>query len=139
MIMVFCFSMVLSGACGTNSNLVKQEGEARVLKKSKIVKETVKGRKLSIYLPPGYSKDREYKVIYFHDGQFLFTEEWELQPLLDKLIKAKKIDPILLVGIHSTADRSSDLVPYQDNWIVRNWGKYTPRASSFSTFIKEES
>ena len=134
-ITLFVLCVFFSCSPTSRSNLAGSHLKTTVTKESKIVHETVEGRQLSIYLPPDYSKDRTYKVIYFHDGQELFVPDWDLQPLLDELIAQEKIEPLVVVGIHSTRERSSDLVPFEDDWIRREWGDYTPKATTFSEFI----
>ena len=75
------------------------------------------GRDIYVYLPPDYSKNRgqNYPVLYMHDGQNLYDpsrafmgQTWEAEKTLNTLIKAKKIPPILVVGIDNTSDRISE-------------------------------
>ena len=106
--------------------------------KSKIVSAQVAGRQLSIYLPANYDDQGDYKTIYFHDGQALFGAGWNLGKKLDQLIQKKQITPLIVVGIHSTNERTSDLTPFYDPWITQNWGAYTCKAADMSTLIKKQ-
>ena len=65
-------------------------------------------RDIRICLPCGYSAAAEcrYPVLYVHDGQNLFTDaraysgqSWQLHRVVDELIQAGRIDPIVLVAI----------------------------------------
>jgi predicted alpha/beta superfamily hydrolase len=67
-----------------------------------------------IWLPPGYdeSKKDRYPVLYMQDGQNIidpatssFGYDWRMDEVTDSLIKANKIEKIIIVGIYSTSDR----------------------------------
>ncbi|MDX1939220.1 MAG: alpha/beta hydrolase-fold protein [Saprospiraceae bacterium] len=119
--------LFLTMTCGTT--------EESFLRRHKIESATVAGLNLSIYLPPDYSNANAYPVIYFNDGQTLFgetTSSWALQKTLDRLIQKKQIAPVIVVGIHSDANRTSDYVPYEDQWVRHDFGAYTPRARQYT-------
>jgi predicted alpha/beta superfamily hydrolase len=80
-------------------------------------------RTLIVYLPPDYQKDteRRYPVLYMHDGQNLFDAatsfigiEWQADETAERLIKAGRIEPIIMVGIYNNADRVNEYAPSQD-------------------------
>ncbi len=80
-------------------------------------------RTLAIYLPPGYdtAKDQRYPVLYMHDGQNLFDAgssfigvEWRVDETVERLIKAGKIPPLIVVGIYNNADRMNEYTPSPD-------------------------
>jgi len=82
-------------------------------------------RDLIVYLPPGYDSDsrRRYPVLYFHDGQNLFDgatsfipgQEWRLDETTQGLIAARKIEPLIIVGLYNTGkDRVEEYTPVQD-------------------------
>jgi enterochelin esterase-like enzyme len=54
-------------------------------------------RKLFIYLPPGHDPAKRYPVVYLGDGQQVQMRSIILQPL----ILAKKLPPIILVGLYN--------------------------------------
>ncbi|MCI0693363.1 hypothetical protein L0337_15335 [candidate division KSB1 bacterium] len=94
----------------------------------------VEGRSLQVYLPPSYqSSDKRYPVVYIHDGQ-----QWQIHDLLDDLIKTGKIEEIILVGIFSSNQRTSEYLPYQDDYVTQDWGPYTPKAKQFSDFVVQK-
>src|SRR3982751_4149474 len=74
-------------------------------------------RTLSVYLPPDYGRDRgrRYPVFYLHDGQNLFDPAtafagvpWAADQTADRLIRARTIEPVILVGIANTPDRLAE-------------------------------
>jgi predicted alpha/beta superfamily hydrolase len=82
-------------------------------------------RTVLVYLPPGYydSPERRYPVLYLHDGQNLFDgntsfihgQEWRVDETAERLIRAGKIEPLIIVGIYNTgADRLPEYTPTRD-------------------------
>ena len=82
-------------------------------------------RDLIVYLPPGYdaSPKQHYPVLYFHDGQNLFDgatsyipgQEWRLDETAQALIKAGRIEPLIIVGLYNTGkDRVEEYTPVPD-------------------------
>ena len=75
-------------------------------------------RDLTVYLPPGYDPQsgRRYPVLYMHDGQNLFDpdaafkkgEPWRVGDTATNLIEAKRIEPLIVVGIANTGTRRLD-------------------------------
>lgn len=77
-------------------------------------------RDVSVWLPPGYSvkKNKRYPVLYMHDGQNLFDPttsftgiDWQIDETADSLIRNRIIDPIIIVGINNTRDRTEEYSP----------------------------
>ena len=73
-----------------------------------------------VWLPPGYDRGRKrYGVVYLNDGQNLFFPErsgfnkvWAADKAVLALIAAKRIDPVILVGIdHPGKDRYRQYFP----------------------------
>ena len=82
-------------------------------------------RNVIVYLPPGYdtNKSRRYSVFYMHDGQNLFDgatsfipgQEWRVDETAEQLIKAGKIEPLIIVGIYNAgAERVNEYTDTQD-------------------------
>lgn len=74
-------------------------------------------RDLIIWLPPDYekTKSQRYPVLYAHDGQNLFDPrtafagvDWAVDETADSLIRAGKMQPVIIVGVANTADRVSE-------------------------------
>ena len=77
----------------------------------------LKPRDVIVWLPPGYDKDitKQYPVLYMHDGQNIFDpktssmgNDWQLDETADSLIVNGLIDPLIIVGIYNTPDRSAE-------------------------------
>lgn len=72
---------------------------------------------IMVYLPPSYtqSTQRRYPVLYMHDGNNLFDratgfmgQEWEVDEHTEALIKAGKIEDIIIVGVYNTPARMEE-------------------------------
>jgi predicted alpha/beta superfamily hydrolase len=77
-------------------------------------------RTIVVYLPPGYdeSPDRRYPVLYMQDGQNLFDAatsfagiEWKVDEAAQKLISENKIEPVIIVGIYNSEQRTPEFTP----------------------------
>ena len=64
-----------------------------------------------VYLPPDYNTSPEvrYPVLYMNDGQNLFDaatafagNEWGLDETAERMIAAREIQPLIIVGIYNT-------------------------------------
>ena len=84
-------------------------------------------RAVQVWLPPGYgdraNRRRRYPVLYLHDGQNLFDgatsfipgKEWRVDETCDRLIRAGRIEPLIVVGIANTgAERLAEYTPTRD-------------------------
>ncbi len=90
-------------------------------------------RDVIVWLPPTYEKNikKHYPVLYMHDGQNVFDPstaftgyDWRVDEVADSLIKLKKIEEIIIVGIYNSPDR---LPEYSDS----------PLGSAFRKFVIE--
>ncbi len=75
-------------------------------------------RAVSIWLPPGYTPDKQYPVLYMHDGQNIFDSAcafghvaWEVDSIMTDLIKRRRIRECIVVGIHNTTLRFTEYMP----------------------------
>jgi len=82
-------------------------------------------RDVLVYLPPGYVADKRkrYPVLYLNDGQNLFDgatafipgQEWRVDETAQSLILARKIEPLIIVGINNLgSDRINEYTPVAD-------------------------
>lgn len=74
--------------------------------------EFVDERYIDIWLPEGYSIQKEYAVLYMQDGQMLYDagnswnkHEWDVDTTLTSLLKAKKIKDVIVIGIHNNGNK----------------------------------
>lgn len=94
-------------------------------------------RDLLVWLPPGYddpeNAGRAYPVLYMQDGQNLFEKmpgtpaEWAADETATRLINAREMQPIIIVGIPHSGERrraeylpvvvSADITPGGDRYV----------------------
>jgi len=93
-------------------------GKVNYLKKVEF--EGLEPRDVIVWMPPGYEENNEkhYPVLYMHDGQNLFDPEtafmeidWQMDEAADSLISNKIIEPLLIVGVYNTQNRSDEYSP----------------------------
>ncbi len=91
-------------------------------------------RTLIVWLPPSYHKTtrKRYPVLYMHDGQNIIDPatsfagvDWQVDETADQLIRQKKIEEIIVVGIYNSPDR---LKEYSD----------TPKGRKYMKFLIKE-
>ena len=81
--------------------------------------ELVPPRTIDIWLPEGYSSEKNYSVLYMHDGQMLYDstttwngQEWEVDEVVGELISQDKIDDVIAVGVYNSgAERHAEYFP----------------------------
>lgn len=81
----------------------------------------IRPRDVVVWLPAGYdASDSRYPVLYMHDGQNIvdprtsaFGRDWEVDETCTKLIASSEIEPLIVVGIYNTPDRSREYMPGQ--------------------------
>src|SRR5262249_18652305 len=99
-------------------------------------------RRITVHVPPGYNRDlsRRYPVLYLHDGQNLFDAarsafgvSWQAGETADRLARAGRIKPVILVGIDSTPARLDEYGLYRD--VSQDAGG---RGELYARFVFEE-
>lgn len=102
-----------------NEEIVTRERTGQLQKRSDFTSRILAGsRELVVYLPPGYEESPavRYPVLYFHDSQNVFEahtafvpgQYWRVIETAQELIAAKKIAPLILVGIPHGGERRVD-------------------------------
>ena len=90
----------------------------------------LKPRDIIIWLPPDYEKETNmrYPVLYMHDGQNIFDPrtsntfiDWQVDETADSMIRKGEIEPIIIVGMNNTDDRSTE---YSDTPLGRLYMKF---------------
>ena len=82
-------------------------------------------RDLVVWLPRGYRSDsaRRYPVLYLQDGQNVFDVrtsaygvKWDFDGHVSRLVAAREMEPIIMVGIYNTPARMAEYTPpWSDN------------------------
>lgn len=76
-----------------------EKGSGKSLKHHNIPSEYLKyDHDIHVYLPPNYSNDKNYPVLYLNDG-YDYVEFAATPHVLDRLIKENKIEPIIAVFV----------------------------------------
>jgi len=76
-------------------------------------------RDIIVWLPPDYENSTDsYPVLYMQDGQNLFDPltstfgiDWQLDETANRLIDDKEINPLIIVGINNTPNRTHEYTP----------------------------
>jgi enterochelin esterase-like enzyme len=75
-------------------------------------------RNIDIWVPDGYTSKKKYAVLYMHDGQMLFDstttwnkQSWNVDDIVGKMLKEKKIRDVIVVGVWNLATRYTDYFP----------------------------
>lgn len=116
--------MALAGCslASANDPAPLQQADCGRIERSRVFSPQLKDTiTVDIWLPEDYSENQSerYPVIYMHDGQNLFDasttwnhQSWEMDRAMCSLIKADKIKPAIIVGVHSSpTTRVADLMP----------------------------
>ncbi len=104
----------------------------------KIVSQEVgETRIINIWTPPAYAKgNASFPVLYMPDGGI--KEDFpHIANTIAKLVKAKSIPPIILVGIENT-ERGRDLTGYSETKEDEEYCPLTDGAKNFRAFISQE-
>jgi predicted alpha/beta superfamily hydrolase len=106
----------------------------------------LKKRDVIVWLPPDYDTNtaRHYPVLYMHDGQNLmdattaFAGEWGVDETAQALVEARKVEPLIIVGIYNTADRGPEYTQVPDARYPQVDGANGGRADAYGQFIINE-
>ncbi len=102
-------------------------------------------RDIIVWLPPDYedSPKRRYPVLYMHDGQNLMDSatsytgaEWRVDEMAQKLVAARQLEPLIIVGVYNTEDRFDEYTPVKDTGEFASLGG--GNADAYGRFLVEE-
>ena len=103
-------------------SVVLSVGHADIVRHTSFGARQLPSRHVDIWLPADYATaDKEYKVLYVHDGQNLFIAErsyyngtdWGIDDTLQRLIDEGKAEDTIVVGIWNTSDRVAEYLPWE--------------------------
>lgn len=115
----------------------------------------VAARDVDVWLPPDYAEGKRYPVLYMHDGQNIFEPissiggvAWEVDKAIARLVEAKKIPSVIVVGVWNNGDmRWREYMPqkaYEAAGFEKNREAFLERAGgppfsdSYLRFLVEE-
>lgn len=105
-------------------------------------------RKIRVFLPEGYSRNkRKYPVLYLNDGQNLFDPatsqfngklEWGVDETVLSLLRLKRIEPLIIVGIDNAgkSGRANEYLPWED--VFLNPPVKEPNGAKYPDFMIKE-
>lgn len=107
-------------------------------------------RKIRVLLPSDYydegSSEKRYPTLYLNDGQNLFdaetavlgAEEWQVDETVRRLIAARELPQIIVVGIDNAGrrDRPYEYLPYPDVFLQPPVPE--PQGRLYPAFLEEE-
>lgn len=114
LILISALSLPLVSGCTFKEkrsvSAVKKEHKLKVasghIERYHLSSKYIDSRNVDIWLPPDYSSDKQYSVLYMHDGQMLFdstktwnNREWKVDETIGQLLKNNKIQDVMVVGI----------------------------------------
>ncbi|SIR48452.1 alpha/beta hydrolase [Halanaerobium kushneri] len=124
--------------------MIKEKIDIKIIKdfKSEVLNNS---RKIRIYLPPSYSaqKNKFYSVLYVHDGQNVFYgresfsgDSWNLHQTAERLIRAEKIEEIIIVAADNMGKERLSEYAHQDGYYRGK--KVKARGFAYEKFIIRE-
>jgi predicted alpha/beta superfamily hydrolase len=97
------------------------------------------GMQITVYTPPGYDQSKEYPLLILNDGETVFPPDPSSMAIIfNTLIEEDITEPFLAVAIYSGLSRNNWYIPYEDDWVTNNWGKYEPEAELYANQIFEQ-
>ncbi|MCU4174736.1 alpha/beta hydrolase [Carboxylicivirga sp. N1Y90] len=89
----------------------------------------VDNRNIDVWLPNNYSDEKQYAVVYMHDGQMLFDanttwnkQEWGVDEVFGKLISENRIKDCIVIGIWN-----NDQYRFAEYFPQRAWDNISPQ------------
>lgn len=117
---------VFSSALAQQGNVIRKTFDAPSLQHEPFGEPSK--RNITIYLPPHYETDTtRYPVVYYLHGflgndSITMNKHLQIQTLMDSAIRAKLIEPMILVAPNSYTQLGGSF--YSDHPIGGNWAKY---------------
>lgn len=121
---------------------------AGIIRRFQFNSDFIGNRKVDIWLPDGYSSEKEYSVLYMHDGQMLYDsssswnkKSWHVDSTTQKLINEKQIDDVIVIGIWNSSNRHAEYfpqkaLPYIEEREKTNLLKYMPSGLLADNYLK---
>ncbi len=132
LLLLTAFTYSCNNKITTNTPTVKQ---GKIIRLETFPSQFIAARNIDIWLPDGYNSNKQYPVLYMHDGQMLFDKEttwnkqaWEVEEVISQLIKEKKIPPVIVVGIWNTKARHEEYFPQRITEYISTKGLNTLKA-----------
>jgi pimeloyl-ACP methyl ester carboxylesterase len=130
------------------------EAHGRLVTYPSFASKYVASRDVTVWLPDGYdARGRRLPVVYMQDGQNLYDGaqsfggvSWDVANTVSRLIRERKIPPVIIVGIANTSARGREYLPRRiydllpaasQQWIRQGWHG-APESDKYLKFIVDE-
>jgi len=118
-VVLFTLSLVVLSLSSLATENIPSASKGKIERVSPFDSQLIESRFLDVWLPPGYSKEQKYDVLYMHDGRMLFDakttwnqQEWLVDEVAASLIEQNKVRPFIVVAIpNGGAKRHSEFFP----------------------------
>ena len=118
LVFVFLLMIPIISSAQTPKSVEGEGITGKLFRYQKFRSKLVEARNVDVWLPPGYSKNKRYAVVYMHDGQNLFNPkesyigvDWGIDEALTRLISEEKAREAIVVGIWNTPKRIAEYAP----------------------------
>lgn len=120
LIFAILLSIGLWSCVTTNKNVdLPEVYSGEIVRIDSFESQFVTPRNVDVWLPDNYSSDKQYSVVYMHDGQMLFDstvtwnkQEWCVDEMVSTLMAENKIKDCIIVGVwNSVEGRHGDYFP----------------------------
>lgn len=116
---VFTLLFVFLSLSSLATDFYPSVSKGKVERVSPFDSQLIESRFLDVWLPPGYSQEQKYDVLYMHDARMLFDakitwnqQEWMVDEVAGTLIEQNKVRPFIVVAIpNAGAKRHSEFFP----------------------------
>ena len=122
----------------------------------------IDSRRIDIWLPENYTKEKKYAVLYMQDGQMLFDasttwnkQAWEIHQTITELVSDNKIKECIVVGIwnggkvrHATyfpqkafallSDSEKKIIQIKNKNYKTETQKFEPNSDNYLQFLVQE-
>ena len=133
-IIFLSISIIIISSCDSYSVLSEKENYYNNLITGNVFQHTFyskilnNNREIFVWVPDDYPLyNREYPLLIIHDGQNVFHaggsmsgDEWQLDEIVTEMINTNEIEPIIMVGVANTKDRSLEYNPIKNG---KNYGE----------------
>jgi predicted alpha/beta superfamily hydrolase len=106
MMKVWIAAAALCLACGVSfAQALPQASAGRIERLENFASTHIDARHVDVWLPPGYTSEKRYAVLYMHDGQMLFDpkttwnkQAWQVDIVASRLMTEGKLRDFIVVG-----------------------------------------
>lgn len=161
----FFFSCVLVFFLLTNCNstgIIPKTRVGTIVRKADLASAYVSGRIIDIWLPEHYDGEKEFGVLYMHDGQMLFDstttwnkQAWDVDEVAQRLMDEGEVADFIVVGVwNNSSARHAEYFPQRpfeamalqdQEWVIaqlqeagRTKDRFVPNSDAYLKSLVQE-